>query len=78
MEGLAVTAQIFLDVGDLWSNSNFQRVAYATLFSKLLNKNHMEFVLSKYHLATDELSELGFVNKRIIFSTRTATSIMID
>jgi hypothetical protein len=53
-------------------------VAYATLFSKLLNKNHMEFVLSKYHLATDELSELGFVNKRIIFSTRTATSIMVD
>ncbi len=38
----------------------------------------MEFVLSRYHLATDELSDFGFFNKRIIFSTRTATSIMVD
>ncbi len=34
--------------------------------------------LSKYHLATDELSEVGIPEKRIIFSTRTATSILIN
>ncbi|GEM52744.1 radical SAM/SPASM domain-containing protein [Empedobacter brevis NBRC 14943 = ATCC 43319] len=33
---------------------------------------------SNYHLSTDNLSEVGLENKRIIFSTRTATSIMID
>lgn len=33
---------------------------------------------SKYHLSTDELSEVDMPNKRVIFSTRTATSILID
>ncbi|TDP02465.1 radical SAM/SPASM domain-containing protein [Flavobacterium sp. 245] len=33
---------------------------------------------SKYHLSTDELSDVDMPNKRIIFSTRTATSILID
>jgi uncharacterized protein len=33
---------------------------------------------SKYHLSTDELSEVDMPNKRIIFSTRTATSILIE
>jgi len=33
---------------------------------------------SNYHLSTDNLSEVGLENKRIIFSTRTATSIIID
>jgi uncharacterized protein len=33
---------------------------------------------SKYHLSTDELSDVEMPNKRIIFSTRTATSILIE
>lgn len=33
---------------------------------------------SKYHLSTDELSEVEMPQKRIIFSTRTGTSILID
>lgn len=33
---------------------------------------------SNYHISTDELSEVDLPNKRIIFSTRTATSILID
>lgn len=33
---------------------------------------------SKYHLSTDELSDVDMPNKRIIFSTRTATSILIE
>jgi len=35
-------------------------------------------IFSKYHLATDELSDYGMPQKRIIFSTRTATSILLD
>lgn len=38
----------------------------------------MNLILSKYHLTTDLLDEFGFIGKRIIFSTRSATSIMID
>lgn len=34
--------------------------------------------LSKYFLTTDTLDEVGIPNKRIIFSTRTATSILVD
>ncbi|MFP3596055.1 radical SAM protein [Chryseobacterium sp. SIMBA_029] len=33
---------------------------------------------SEYYLATDELSEMGMPDKRIIFSTRTSSSILID
>ena len=39
-------------------------------------KNEMKF--SKYHLSTDELSDVDIPGKRIIFSTRTATSILVD
>lgn len=35
-------------------------------------------IFSKYHLVTDELSDYGMPNKRIVFSTRTATSILLD
>lgn len=34
--------------------------------------------LSRYILSTDDLSDVGLENKRIIFSTRTATSILVD
>jgi uncharacterized protein len=34
--------------------------------------------LSKYHLTTDLLDEYGFVDKLIVFSTRTAASLLID
>ncbi|TWR26806.1 SPASM domain-containing protein [Mucilaginibacter achroorhodeus] len=34
--------------------------------------------LSKYILSTDPLDEVGLYNKQIIFSTRTATSILVD
>jgi len=33
---------------------------------------------SRYHLATDELSEVNMPNKRIIFSTRSTSSILIE
>src|SRR2546430_1013703 len=33
---------------------------------------------SKYILFTDELSDAGLAGKRIVFSTRTATSILVD
>jgi uncharacterized protein len=33
---------------------------------------------SKYHLATDELGEYGMPHKRIVFSTRTATSVLLS
>ncbi|MCW3108054.1 MAG: radical protein, partial [Segetibacter sp.] len=34
--------------------------------------------LSKYILSTDSLDEVGLINKRIIFSTRSATSILVE
>jgi len=33
---------------------------------------------TKYHISTEMLEDVGIPNKRIIFSTRTATSILID
>lgn len=33
---------------------------------------------SRYHISTDALDAVGMPGKRIVFSTRTATSILID
>ena len=41
-------------------------------------ENIKSLKFSKYHLSTDLLDDLGLNNKRIIFSTRTATSILIE
>lgn len=38
----------------------------------------MKYKFSKYHISTDILNNVGIPNKRIVFSTRTATSILIS
>lgn len=38
----------------------------------------MKFKLSKYILSTEELSDYGMENKRIVFSTRSATSMLLQ
>ena len=34
--------------------------------------------LTKYHLTTDPLDEYGFINKLIVFSTRSGSSMLVD
>ncbi|MEH0007832.1 MAG: TonB-dependent receptor [Flavobacteriales bacterium] len=53
---------------------------HAVRASKPLNNfQHMKGLkFSRYHISTDALDAVGMPGKRIVFSTRTATSILID
>lgn len=49
-----------------------------TKFMYIFKTKPYHMKLSKYILSTDSLDDVGLNNKRIIFSTRTATSLLIE